>query len=176
MRLLFVLLFFFNFLFAYKVSDRYLLHSFEGDRLDLHNHAAKFLIDSPFDFKMCTLQVDVRKVDKVHYNKNECRFKGALVCSEDGGYCVKKKRIPALILQKLNRYGVWYVNNVAPDDTLNMRKSPNTHAPIVYKIPYNASILKVVQFKNSGSSTWYRVKYQGHSGWINSRFLKIKNR
>ena len=62
---------------------------------------------------------------------------------------------------------------VAADDTLNVRRQPNADAPIVARLPANATGVQVIGEAQSvrGGSIWLPVATTDGDGWVNSRFL-----
>ena len=59
------------------------------------------------------------------------------------------------------------VVNVASNDFLSIRSTPNTDGKLTGKIPPDArGIARVGECKD-----WCRVRYKGNDGWVNSRYL-----
>ena len=59
---------------------------------------------------------------------------------------------------------------VTSGSNLNMRSGPSTNHGIVHSIP-NGRIMRVYE-KNNG---WYRVSYDGHTGWVSGEFVTLLN-
>jgi len=160
---------------SYEVSDKF----FGAWGID--KKKALLSIESAFDFKGCYLDVNIQKLNKIHYHKDSCLFindksYGKLVCIKDKTRCVKKSHIIGNIIKSLNKICIWYVYNVASNDTLNVRKYAGTKYKKLYELPYNASGIKVLNYKIVGRSTWYKIRYKNVVGWVNSKFLNCRER
>ena len=69
--------------------------------------------------------------------------------------------------------------NVNSDDSLNIRSGPSPDSEIVGTIPYNATGVEWVGEQKTvrgrtKSFEWYKIRYAGVSGWVNSDFLKAQ--
>jgi serine/threonine protein kinase len=64
------------------------------------------------------------------------------------------------------------VDNVASDDVLNIRAAANPKAKIIYKIPYSASGIEFLgETERQNRNVWFKVRFDGATGWVNSKFL-----
>ncbi|MDY0296010.1 MAG: SUMF1/EgtB/PvdO family nonheme iron enzyme [Acidobacteriota bacterium] len=83
-------------------------------------------------------------------------------------------------MNRQRKNSVFRVINVRSDDMLNMRAEPDYNAELVEKIPYDAQSVEFldervfVKAKQKGFY-WYKVKYNGKEGWVNSHFLELVN-
>ncbi|MBV6493517.1 MAG: hypothetical protein LDLANPLL_01540 [Turneriella sp.] len=68
------------------------------------------------------------------------------------------------------------VMEVAVRPTLNLRTKPSTRGRIVKRIPYGEAITILDRFDDDDSvgtsNKWYRVRYRGKVGYVNSRYLR----
>lgn len=62
------------------------------------------------------------------------------------------------------------VINVAPDDRLNIRQSPNAAAPIIGALAPDAKQIELVA--RGANSVWAQINVDERAGWVNTRFLK----
>jgi hypothetical protein len=56
------------------------------------------------------------------------------------------------------------------DDVLNMRERPNPRSFPVGEIPFDATGIRGLGCNED--NTWCRVRYGGHEGWVNARFIR----
>lgn len=70
--------------------------------------------------------------------------------------------------------GPYAVVNVARKDTLNLRKEPNSHAPVVERLAHDTTnLLATGREQGSGSDRWMElVRPRGNgTGWVNALYL-----
>ena len=173
-----LLVFQFILLHAYEVSDRFL------GLWGISHEKAHFGIESPFDFRGCSIKADIHKLNRIHFDHNSCFIKkdksyGALVCTKDkepDKRCIKRSHIRNGILKNLNRYATWYVSGVALNDTLSVRSGPGVNYEKIFELAPHAKGMHVLAVKMNGTTTWYKVKYQGITGWVSSRYLNCREK
>jgi len=67
---------------------------------------------------------------------------------------------------------LYRITKVRYDDSLNLRSRPDSESEIVAKIPYNGTHLYYLGEKEPVENyDWYKVRYGGIEGWVNSYFL-----
>ena len=150
-----------------KVADRWF--GLWGSR----DGVATFEVESQFDYGGCVLKVNTKNISKIKYR--ECRFQkdtqgNRLICIKDGTRCIYKKHLRKLILKWLNK-GLWYVDDVASNDTLSVRSNAGVKYSKIYELPYNAKGLKVFDLKMNGKTAWYKIKCKNITGWVSGKFL-----
>jgi uncharacterized membrane protein len=64
------------------------------------------------------------------------------------------------------------VTDVAPDDVLNIRASPDPSAPILGALAPDARGIEVVGYDDSGR--WARINHAEQSGWVALRYLAYR--
>lgn len=165
-------------LHAYEVSDRFL------GLYGISQGKAHFEIESPFDFRGCTIKADVHKLNRIHFHHDSCLFLqdknyGTLVCTKDKDQdkrCMKKSYVFNEILKSLNQYATWYVSGVVMNDTLSVRSGAGVKYEKIFELAPHAKGMHVLEVKMNGTTTWYKVKYKGMTGWVSSRYLDCRER
>jgi len=68
--------------------------------------------------------------------------------------------------------GVYKIQRVSSDDSLNMRSIAGTKGAIVGTIPFNGTgIVSSGHEEKLGTSTWAEIHWSGKSGWVNKYYL-----
>lgn len=74
----------------------------------------------------------------------------------------------------IGRADYYEVINVEKNDALNLRVKPDSNAErVTVKIPHDAKhILFYGEQKKRKLSVWYKIRFNGADGWVNSRYLR----
>jgi len=58
-------------------------------------------------------------------------------------------------------------------DKLNVRKTPSLQAESIEQIPKAGASFAYTDRQSSGGTYWYKIKYNGRTGWINGNFVRV---
>jgi uncharacterized protein YraI len=102
--------------------------------------------------------------------------KGGSISSEDVRWITPifhaKSFLPALFEEQCGGVCKYRVVNVSSIDVLNMRIQPDPNANIKVGIPPDGRGLIKSDCVTASGGTWCTVQYQGHSGWVNERYIE----
>lgn len=67
------------------------------------------------------------------------------------------------------------VSGVDENDVLNIREQPNARSDKIGSIPFDgADVERISEAFTSKGATWFNVRYQDVTGWVNSRFIECR--
>lgn len=68
--------------------------------------------------------------------------------------------------------GIYKIQRVAADDSLNMRTTAGVQGSVVATIPFNGKgVVATGKEQGSGNSTWAEIRWSGKTGWVNKYYL-----
>ena len=111
----------------------------------------------------------IEDIFSVNYNVCECPAGKVLNSS---GRCVKK----GVSVDNSRGTSLFQVQNVASNDSLNIRSRPTASSSIVGEIYWDGTHVSANERTcRANSVRWVQVSWGGYSGWVAARFLRSMN-
>jgi hypothetical protein len=108
--------------------------------------------------------------DLQNTNDDICYCPSGKILASNGSCVRKKSKVKVNTSRGISDFDV---QNVAPNDTLNLRSHATSSSSIVTKIPYNAKNVTVDEGTCRATSVrWVYVNWKGWNGWVASRYLR----
>lgn len=77
------------------------------------------------------------------------------------------------IVNAQTKIKIYQVTKVSPSGKLRLRAWPSSKSRIKVSLPYNAKdLVETGKQRDIGKSRWVQVKWQEHTGWVNSHYLE----